>query len=533
MMVYETDDDLLVVDCGVLFPTAEQPGVDYVIPDVSYVAERRDKMRGYVLTHGHEDHLGAMPYVLPLVPAPVYGTAFTLALLAGKLAEFPDLTVQTHEIRDRERFRVGQIDIDPVPVTHSIPGAVSLVLHTPIGRVVHTGDFKFDADPVDGRVSDLAMLQAAGDAGVALLLSDSTNADRSGHSWGEREVGVALAEQIASAPERVVVTTFASNIHRLQLILDASAKVGRKVVAVGRSVQQNVQMCLEHGYLQAPRGLLVDIAQFERLRRNEVTVIASGSQGEPRSAMSRMAAGQHGHIHIEPRDRVIFSARRIPGNERAIGVMINHLVKLGAEVVDDRIAKVHTSGHAFNDEQRRMIELCRPEVFIPVHGEYRHLVRHAALAQKLGLAADTVLVTEDGYPIELRRKGGKLNATRAAQVQAGHVYVDGTGIGDVGEVVLRDRRVLAETGMVLCVVIFSQEGELVGGPDIITRGVVHVDTSQELLARAVDEVRAALEELGPVAETAERSDVVRQSLRRFFRRERDRRPLILPVVMEV
>jgi len=533
MMAYETDDVIVVVDCGVLFPTVEQPGVDYVIPDVTYLAERRDKVRGYILTHGHEDHLGALPYVLPQVPAPVFGTAFTLALLGGKLAEFPGLAVELHEIVDREPFEVGGLRVEPVPVTHSIPGAVSLVLHTPVGRVVHTGDFKLDPDPIDGRLTDLAMLQAAGDAGVAALLSDSTNADRGGHTWSEREVGMALEEQVCVAPERVIVTTFASNIHRLQLIFDASVKAGRQIMPVGRSMQQNVQMGLERGFLRAPAGTVVDASQFARIDRRDLTVIASGSQGEPRSAMSRIAAGLHSQIQIEPGDRVIFSARRIPGNERAIGMMINHLVKLGAEVIDDRIAKVHTSGHAFNDEQRRMLELCRPEIFIPVHGEYRHLARHAALAHKLGWDKDRILVTEDGGPIDLTRSNGKLEARRVEPVQAGHVFVDGTGIGDVGEVVLRDRRVLAETGMVICVVIFSEDGEVVGGPDIVTRGVVHVDTSQELLGRAVEEVRTALEALGPIAETGERADVVRQSLRRFFKRERARRPIILPVVMEV
>ncbi|MEE8409888.1 MAG: ribonuclease J [Myxococcota bacterium] len=533
MMVYETVDDLIVVDCGILFPTADQPGVDYIIPDISYVLDRRDKLRAYILTHGHEDHLGALPYVFPEAPAPVYGTPFTLALLQNKLTEHPDLDLTTRPMNDREPFTLGDFRIDPIPVTHSIPQAVALAIWTPAGCVVHTGDFKLDAEPLDGRMTDLDAFRALGESGVTALLSDSTNAERSGHTWGERQVAGTLEELITGAPRRVFVTTFASHMHRIQTLLDASHRAGRKVMPVGRSVTRNIQLGLEKGILKTSFAALRDPTDFDKIRPEHLTVIASGSQGEPRSAMTRIAAGQHGHVRIEPGDRIILSSRRIPGNERAIGKMVNNMWRLGADVIDDRLARVHASGHAFNDEQRHILDLCRPRFFVPIHGEYRHLVRHASIARQAGVAEERIFVIEDGQPLELTRNGDTVDMRRGEPVSSGHVFVDGKGIGDVGEIVLRDRRVLAKTGIVLCVVILGDDGSLVDEPHIVTRGVIHVDANPELMERAVACVRQLFEGDDPCVDVNDCSEQVRLTLRRFFRRELDRRPLILPVIMEL
>ncbi len=531
MMAYETGDDLIVVDCGVLFPSAEQPGVDYVIPDVSYLVERRRKLRAFVITHGHEDHIGALPFVLPELDAPVYATRFTMGLIETKLGEYPEIKPRLHEIRDSQPFVIGEFTIEPIPVTHSIPDAVTLAIQTPAGLVVHTGDFKLDPHPVDGRLTDEEALRRAGERGVLALFSDSTNAERDGHTWSEREVGEELGPLIESARGRVLVTAFASNIHRVQLVIEASERAGRKVILVGRSMQQNVQLAVERGLLRARHGVFAELDDFADLPRDGVTIIAAGSQGEPQSSMVRIAGGQH-TVRIEPKDRVIFSSRRIPGNERAIGRMINSLYRLGAEVVDDRNTKVHTSGHAMNDEQRRMIELCRPRFFVPMHGEYRHLVRHARLAEATGVPAQT-LVVEDGQPVEFVREGDGIGMRRGEPIKAGHVFVDGFGVGDVQEVVLRDRRLLAETGIVICVVILDEHGQVAAGPDLITRGVVHVDENQPLLRQVVQEVREALSSRRGSLDVAEAGELLRQTLRRFFRRELDRRPLIVPVVMSL
>ncbi|MBI5511992.1 MAG: ribonuclease J [Deltaproteobacteria bacterium] len=533
MMVYETEDDLVVIDCGVLFPSVDQPGIDYIIPDVTYLTARRHKIRGIVLTHGHEDHLGALPYVLPQLDVPVFGTRFTLALLESRLGEHKELRPDLRLIQDHAPFKVGGLTVTAIPVAHSIPDAVALAIDTPAGVILHTGDFKVDDHPRDGRMTDKQALSRLGDAGIVALFSDSTNAGVPGHTTSEAVVATTLATLVASAPHRVVVSAFSSNIHRLQSVVEASEAAGRKVVAVGRSMQQNTQLALERGYLKARFGAFVELDQAQALRRDRITVLASGTQGEPMSALSRLAAGEHGQLQLEPGDRVILSSRKIPGNERAIGTLVNHLYRLGVEVLDDHTPGVHASGHACADEQREMLALCRPRFFVPVHGEYRHLVRHAALARDSGVDAARICIVEDGQPVELWGQGADIRLVRGAAVQSGHVFVDGKGVGDVGEIVLRDRRVLAETGMVLCVVILREDGTLVGGPDIVTRGVVHVDANQELLGRATEAVRKVLGDPGDCRDAANCAEKIRQTLRRFFRRELDRRPLILPVVMSM
>lgn len=534
MLVLETERDLVVVDCGMLFPTASQPGIDYILPDVSYVRERAHKLRGYLITHAHEDHIGALPYVVPELPAPIYGTRFTLDLIELKQAEFPDFEPELVRLVERQPVTLGDFTVEPLAVTHSIPGAVALAVTTPAGLLVHTGDFKIDRDPVDGRHTDVERFAELGRQGVAALLSDSTNSERPGWSWSERQVGEALHRLVQATEHRVVVTTFSSNIHRLQLVIDASVAAGRSVMPVGRSVAQNVQMSLERGHLTAPRGSLVDPSYFEKIPRSHLTIIASGSQGEPESSMTRIAAGQHPIVQLDADDTVLLSSRRIPGNELAIGQVVNNLVRLGCRVIDDRSEPIHTSGHAFADEQRHLLDLLKPHVFVPVHGEYRHLARHAELAISSGVQRRNVVVVEDGTPVVLERGAGGAARVRVGEpVRAGHVYVDGRGVGDVGGEVLRDRRMLAETGMAMVVAIFSEKGELLLGPHIVTRGVTHEDSAGDLLERATAEVARALGKLHRKTDDAARAEEMRVTLRRFFKRELERRPLVLPLVLTV
>jgi ribonuclease J len=513
-----------------LFPTAEQPGVDYCIPDTSYLRERQHKLRAVLITHAHEDHYGAVPFLLPELDVPIYGTDLTMSLLAGKLAEFPELEPDLRRLRDGQAVEFGELRVTPLAVTHSVPDAIGMAIETPAGIIVHTGDFKLDPDPVDGRHTDVAALRALGDRGVTLLLSDSTNSERPGHTWGEREVGQALAEVIARAPLRVLVTTFASNVHRLQAVITASEAVGRKVVLAGRSVMETAQIAIDRGHLRIKPHTLVPIEAFDGVARSRLTVIASGSQGEPHSTLARIAAGSHGAVKLEPGDWAVMSSRRIPGNERAVSTVINNFYRLGVEVIDDRVAKVHTSGHAYNDEQIRMLELVRPRFFVPVHGEYRHMVRHGRLANEHGVPPDRVIVVEDGQPIDLWTSADGVVARRAEAVTAGLVFVDGKRVGEVGEVVLRDRRHLSEMGMVVCVAIFREGGGIVAGPDIHTRGLFVDEENREVIERAEGEVLDALKKQ-PGIDVATRKEEIRAALKRFFRKELDRRPLIVPVVM--
>jgi len=530
-LVYETRDDLILVDCGLLFPSADQPGIDYLIPDLTYVMERQDKLRGIVLTHGHEDHLGALPYVLPRVRTPVYATRFTRQLLAAKVAGDPDCDADLRTLREREPVQLGGMRVEAIAVAHSIPDAVALAIHTPCGVVVHTGDFKLDDDPPDGRRTDLAALQALGDRGVLALLSDSTNAERPGHTTGERSAAVALDALLESAPFRVLVTAFASNITRLQAIVRSSERLGRKVILVGRSVQRNVQLARESGLLEAKSTTLLLPEDFERVPRGRATIIAGGSQGETHSSLHRIAGDEHGIIKLEPGDRAIFSSRRIPGNERAVSAVVNNLCRLGVEVIDDHGGAVHASGHACNDEQREMIRRCRPRFFVPIHGEVRHLRHHAALAQSEGIPAGNVFVLEDGQPLAFEPSAAGVQARRLEPVPAGLVFVDGKAVGDVNESVVRERRILAEAGVVSCVIVVNAAGDLTAGPMLTSRGFISEWSGNSLMAQARDEVTRALATLPRRSDEATLAEEARVTLRRFFRRELDRKPVVLPVVI--
>lgn len=526
MMVYETISDLIVVDCGACFPGPDEPGVDWLVPKIDYLLTRRDKLRAYLITHGHEDHIGALPHILAQLPAPVHATRFTMALIERKLGE-REMSAEIAELRDGAPVELGSIAVEPLAVTHSIPGAAALAVSTPAGVLIHSGDFKLDPTPLDGRLTATERLADLGRAGVTALLSDSTNAQQPGHTSSEQCVSVSLRRLISEAPHRVLVTTFSSNVFRLQSIIDASAAAGRRVTPVGRSCRQILQLSLERGYLRAPHGIFVEPEKLGSLARGESTIIASGCQAEEYSAFASITRGQHAQVRLEPGDWAIMSARRIPGNEHTINRAVNALLRQGIEVLDDRNqTDIHASGHAYAAEQEQLIELCAPRFFIPIHGEHRHLRAHANTAAALGFEAHLI---EDGQPLELTRDGRRVTAHLAAPEPAGYVCLDGTDA--VPDIVTKDRRILNDVGFVSGAVVIGPDGRLAAAPEIITRGVIHVDENVDLLDAAAREVGDAVAGLALGAGEPEIQEAVRLTLRRFFRRELGRRPVILPVVI--
>ena len=528
LLVLEHGDTAIAIDCGVMFPDAEMPGIDVAIPDVTYLRGLGERFRAIFLTHGHEDHIGALPHVLAERAVPVYGTPLTLGFVRERLREH-GLSASLAPY-GAEPCRVGPFAVEPFAMTHSIPDSVGLAIRTPIGTVVHTGDFKLDQTPLDGRLPDIGRLAELGAEGVALLFSDSTNVERPGITPSERSVGAELEAIFRQAAGRVLVTTFSSHIHRMQQVIDLAARFGRKVALVGRSLVAHVGVARDLALLRVPDGTLIELAQARDLPRDEVTLITAGSQAEAASALVRIAMDDHKLVTVEPGDAVVLSSRIIPGNERAISSLVNHLYRRGAVVYYDRVARVHVSGHASQEELKLVLNLVRPRHFVPVHGEYRHLVRHQRLAMEVGIPAERCHLLEDGDVLELDDAG----ARRVERVTAGRVFVDG-GIGDVEGVVLRDRRHLSEDGLVLAVLaIHQRSGEIVAGPDLVSRGVVGEEASPEVLDAARGAVMEALAALNSESRTdpAEVKEEVRRALRRYFKRF-DRRPVILPVVMEM
>jgi ribonuclease J len=534
MMAVTCGDTTLVIDAGAMFPGAEFPGVDLVVPDTTYLRDRRP--RALVLTHGHEDHIGAVPYVLPLVDGPVYGTPFTLALLARKLEEHGiDLEERAVPVKPRDRVRVGDIEVEFIRVTHSMPDCMALALHTPLGTVVHTGDFKIDQTPLDGEHFDFHRLAALGGEGVLALFADSTNIDRRGYSGSELDVVEAFEEIFTSAPGRLVVSTFASSIYRMQILVRLAAQFGRKVAFVGRSMVTNSQAAQRLGFLEVRPDVLVRDSDVPSIQPRHLLCIATGSQGEPTSALSRIAIDDHRFVKLEEDDTVVLSARAIPGNEKAIGRVINHITRRGADVITESMKPVHVSGHGSEEELKLVLSLVRPKYFVPIHGEYRQLAHHRKVAERvtgnIGRAVQ-VLLAQDGDIVRFDRNGAGL----VGRTPVGRVLIDGTRVGEVGDEVLRDRRHLAEDGLALPVVAISkQDGSLAGTPEIITRGFVHDPSDESLLA---DGVRL-LAEVIVGSSVEERTDPgllrekVRIELRRFLRKRSGRRPLVLPVIMEI
>ena len=533
MTVYECNGDMIIVDCGLVFPDSEMFGVDMVIPDFTFVVQNKDKIKGLLITHGHEDHIGSIPYLLQKISLPVYGTRLTCGLIKNKLEEF-GLAGKTKfvEIVPRQKIKLGCFTVEPIHVNHSIADAVAFAIKSPVGTVVHTGDFKIDTTPIQGGMIDLARFGALGRDGVLALLADSTNVERPGYTRSESSVGNSFDVLFKGCEERIIVTTFASNVDRLQQIINVAARYGRRVAVTGRSMENAMKVSTALGYMNIPDGVLMDLNHIKSLPKNKVCIITTGSQGETMSALSRMAFSTHRQVDIQPGDKVIVSASTIPGNENAMGNVINELYRKGADVVNERELPLHVSGHACQEELKIIHGLVKPKFFIPVHGEQRHLKLHAKLARQMGMDPRDILISDIGRVIELTPKTCKLGGT----VTAGKVFVDGSGVGDVGSVVLRDRRHLAQDGMVVVVVSMSgEDGALVSGPDIITRGFVYVKESEGLM----DELRqVALDAILDV-DTRYATDwsAIKQSIKadlsNYLYKKTKRSPMILPVIMEV
>jgi ribonuclease J len=530
MMVLELPQDMIMIDAGLMFPEEEMLGVDLVIPDISYVRERQKKLRAIIITHGHEDHTGALPYVLRELRAPVYCTRLTRGLISVKLKEHKLLKeADLRAVTPGEKIRLGAFQVEFVRVTHSIPDSCGLAIRTPVGTVIHSGDFKLDHTPVMGEPTDLPRWAELGNEGVLLLLSDSTYAESPGYTPSEQVVGEALDRIMATAPGRVIVATFASLISRVQQVIDAAHNNGRRVFITGRSMVDNVQMALELGYLSPPENVLAPIDQLSRMRPQKVVIISTGSQGEPTSALVRMASRDHRHIKIAPGDTVVMSASPIPGNEMLINRTIDNLGRLGAQVLYTRIADVHVHGHAAQEELKMLLSLVNPRFFVPVHGEYRHLMTHAGLAQAMGLAQDHAFILEDGDILELDERGGKV----VGRVAADHVYVDGLAVG-VNQVVLRDRRRLASDGIIVVILtVDKQTGRPLGQPDVVARGFMDTGGAEEILENSRKQVMRALKGADHRSEWADVNARVRDALAQYVYHETRTRPMILPLIVEV
>jgi ribonuclease J len=526
MMAFEYGDVIIVVDAGLMFPADDMPGIDLVIPDTSYLLANLPKVAAFILTHGHEDHIGALPYLLPQIKAPLYGTRLTLGLVENKLREHRLLDgADLRLIDDATQIQVGALRVEFVHVCHSIPDVVGVVLHTPVGTVVHITDYKFDAHPVDGRLTDEAKLRRLGDAGVRLLLSDSTNVEVAGYTPSEQELAKALDHLIGQAPGRVIVATFASNISRIQQVIDVAVRHGRLVGVTGRSMLQNVRMATELGYLRPPAGGLLTPEQMNHLPPERVAIVCTGTQGEPTSALVRMSQGQYRHLRIGKGDTIIISASPIPGNEKTIHRILDNLFRLGADIYYDELTEVHVSGHGSREDQKHLLGLLRPEYLIPIHGEYRQLVLHARLAREMGIPAENIFVIENGQVMTLDRQGLR----PAEVVDTGDIFVD--GLGDVGSVVLRDRRHLGRNGFLVVVIgRDATTGEVILGPEILSRGFVHTAEAGELIAAAKELVGKLLQQEETAAEITGR---VHASLLDFCQRRTGRRPMIIPLVVEI
>lgn len=532
MTAIEFENEIIVVDCGLCFPREDMLGVDYVIPDITYLKQNKEKVKAVLITHGHEDHIGGTPYILPELNVPIYGTDLALALIETKLAERKIDGVELNIISAGDSFKIGSFKLEAIKVSHSIDAAVAYAIHTPAGTIVHTGDFKVDYTPIDGKVINLGKFAELGQKGVLCLMSDSTNAETPGFTMSESKVGETFESYFKKATGRIIVATFASNIHRLQQVISASKRYGRKVCLSGRSMLKIAKVATRLGYLTLDEDMLVEPEDLEKMKKNKIVILTTGSQGETMSGLVRMAAGEHRKLSMIPGDLVIISATPIPGNERYVSDVINMLYRKGANVINEGVADVHVSGHACVEELKMMLTLTKPKYFIPVHGEYRHLYRHAALAESLGVKKKNIFIPEIGRVTEISKRYAKSTET----VPSGSVIIDGLGVGDVGNVVLRDRKLLSQDGLFMIVLSISQEtGELLTGPEIISRGFVYMKESSDLLEAARDIIINVVNDCAAkkVTEWNTIKGRIKKAVRNYLYENTKRNPMILPIIIDM
>lgn len=533
MMVLEIGEDIFIIDAGLMFPDEYMLGIDFVIPDFTYLKDRKEKIRAILLTHGHEDHIGALPFLLKEISVPIYGTAFTLSLVKRKLQEYEIGTPSRFiKVKPRDKLKIGSAKFEFIGVNHSIVDGIGIAIETPTGTIIHTGDFKIDQTPLGDRMIDLNRFADYGDKGVLLLMSDSTNADYEGFSLSEQTVKKRLEKILTDSQGRVIITVFASNIRRMQGILESCQKLGRKVALIGRSIVDNIESASNLGILNVPDGLLIDIREINDYDPGKITMITTGSQGEPYSALSLMATNAHKYIQIRPGDTVIFSSRFIPGNERAITRIINQLYRKGAEVVYEQVKNVHTSGHAYQEELKMMLNLVKPAFFMPIHGEVRLLAKHINLANSMGMRKDSLILAEDGDIIKVMPEG----VVKEGRAPVGKVFIDGKGVGDVGTLVLRDRKHLSEDGlMVILSILDGENGEMVSEPNLISRGFIFEDFHKEMLQEAKNLVKKTIMNANSERrkDPGELQGEISKALKRFFNTRLKRRPMILPIILEM
>ena len=532
MTVFEYENDIIIVDCGLAFPEDDMLGIDLVIPDITYLEKNKDKIRGLFITHGHEDHIGAIPYFLKQIDVPIYATALTVGLIENKLEEHKLLRkTRLKTVKQGQTINVGSMKVEFIRSCHSIPDSVMFAIHTPVGTVIHSGDFKIDYTPIDDERMDLGRLAELGNKGVLALLADSTNSERKGYTMSERSVGKVFDKLFVNCTKRIVVATFASNVHRVQQIVNSAIENNRKIAVCGRSMINMIETAKKLGYIQAPDDLFIDIDMIKSYPDERLVIITTGSQGEPMSALTRMATGDHKKVEITPNDLVIISATPIPGNEKFVSKVIDDLMQIGAEVVYSSLADVHVSGHACQEEQKLLLSLVKPKYFIPVHGEYRQLLAHAETAKMVGVEPENIFLLTNGRILELGEKNAKLGGT----VPFGKIMVDGLGVGDVGNIVLRDRQHLSQDGLIIIVLTMDSTGEVVAGPDVISRGFVYVRESENLMEDVKRVVREEIRKCGEkhIKDWATIKSALKDNLRDYIYQKTKRNPMILPSIMEV
>ena len=531
--VFEYEDEIIIVDCGLAFPTEDMLGIDLVVADTTYLEKNKEKIKGLVITHGHEDHIGGIPYLLRQVNVPIYATKLTVGLIRNKLEEHGLLkSTKMYEVEQGTTIDLGKMKVEFIRTSHSIPDAVGFAIYTPAGIVVHTGDFKIDYTPIDGQKIDFGRLAEIGRKGVMLLMSDSTNAERQGFTKSESTIGETFDEIFSHCKKRIVIATFASNVHRVQQIINSSVENNRKVAICGRSMVKMIETATELGYMDIPKNTLIDIDLINKYPDENLTIITTGSQGEPMSALTRMAAGDHKKVEITPNDLVIISANPIQGNEKFVSKVIDDLMQIGAEVIYSSVANVHVSGHGCQEEQKLMLSLIKPKYFMPVHGEYRQLIAHAETAEKIGIPHENIFIMKNGRVLEITQDEAKINGT----VPAGKVMVDGLGIGDVGNIVLKDRQHLAQDGLIIVVLAMdASTGEIVSGPDIISRGFVYVRESESLMEDMKSAIRYELSKLEKdhITDWAVIKVTIKDTIREFLLQKNKRNPMVLPIILEV